>query len=176
MSSVTNRAGKRLVQIAVLAVVVTGISLPTFAQEAVNSTFSISASQPFDPCAGYPGMLPTWAPDPSVNLTDNNNPSNQSSGMIWVDPGASVAMSVMLNFSAGDTCVGGNPQSVMADGDVTATWNMPDGVTLIEPNCDGVENTCSASTASVVVGTALVSPSADGTYNGSVDIVWVPAG
>lgn len=166
---------KRLAQAGVLALVIAGVSVPSFA-ETSNSTFTISVTPPVDPCAGYPETLPTWSPDSSVYLTDNNNNVNTGSGLIDVEPGASVAMSVMLNFMSGDTCVGGNSQTVFADGDITATWNMPSGITVFEPSCDGVINICSASTSSSISGTAIVAGDADGVYPGSVDIVWVPAG
>lgn len=165
---------KRLAQAGVLALVIAGVSVPSFA-ETSNSTFSFNVTPPVDPCAGFTEMLPTWAPDPSVTLDDNNS-ANGGVGFIDVEPGASVGMSVLLNFSPGETCNEGNTQQVLADGDITATWTMPSGIDLIEPNCDGVINTCSASTSSVIVGTALVGLATDGVYNGSVDIVWVPAG
>jgi len=176
MSSFTKRAGKRIAQIAVLAVVVTGVSLPTFAQETATSNFSLLVTAPMDPCAGIPDNPPTWMPDMSVSLEDINN-LQQGYGTLGVEPGASVNMSVALNFSAGDTCIAGNYQAVQADGDVTATWTMPTDFTLSMASCNGVDSFCSASTTSSLFANAQVPiNAADGVYSGSVDIVWVPAG
>lgn len=174
MKKLLNGASKRWAQAAVLALLITGVSVPSFAETA-NSTFSIMVTPPLDPCAGFTDMSPTWSPDPSVSMDDNNSAA-AGNGMIEVEPAASVAMTVALNFMSGETCVEGSNQSVLADGEVTATWNMPAGVSIFEPSCDGVINQCSASTTSSIQGTALVAVDADGVYNGSVDIVWVPAG
>jgi hypothetical protein len=174
MNTVSKRISKRLTQVAVLAVVATGISLPSFAQETSNSTFSLLVTPPIDPCAGMPDTPPTWMPDTSVSLEDNRG--NQGIGTLGVESGASVNMSVGLNFGTGETCVEGIYQQVLADGGITATWNVPTGLTMAIASCNGVDSFCTASTTSSLFANAQVAMDADGTYPGSVDIVWVPAG
>ena len=170
-----NTTGKRLAQAAVLTLAITSVSAPSFAlSETVPFTINVNEYQ--DPCAGSAEYAATWFPDSFVTLSDFNDPLNQNNpGQIFVDPGATVAMSVGLGFEDGEACY----SPLDPDGTVTAAWSMPGGndVTLdAGATCD-ISAPCLAVDTNSISATALVSLAATygGVNSGSVFIEWIPA-
>ncbi len=183
MTKALNNAPKRLAQAAVLTLAITGVSVPSFALEpgTTSSFFTIDVQEPSDPCELFTPYGATWAPDTTVTLTDQGNPSNTNAGAgsITVGPGASVGMQVNLNFSDGSSCnpADGSPVNVAPDGTVSATWTMPNsGDVSLDTGSNTCDVSCSAASTTSIVATALVAASATTAMNsGSVSITWVPA-
>ena len=178
MSKISNIAPKRLAQAAVLTLAITAVGAPSFALEQATSTFTIEINQFVDPCAGELEYAATWSPDELVTLSEVNTANTGNPGSILVDPGASVAMTVDLNFLNGEDCF----VPVAPDGTVTATWNLPASGDVdlddSETCVTGLTGPCSAAETSSISATALVSPQATygGINSGSVVIEWIPAG
>lgn len=163
------------IALASIALLVGVSAAPANAESTESVNFSITVTAEPDPCDGVPVDAVTWAPDTDIYMEDINT---LQSGLSSIDayPGASIQMSLGLNFVNGTYCDLGFTYDLFPDGEVTASWTIP-GIDLDIVSCDGVQNICDASSTSSVIATALVPVNAaDGIYSGTLDVTWIPAG
>jgi hypothetical protein len=119
---------------------------------------------------------PTWSPDPIVtyNDVDGNEVDLDTLDWDW-----SVSFSLSLDITPGqESC---ENTSIDPSGTVEASFTSTDNLAIDTLTCSGVD-ICDAYTLYQMMGSQLTGTidtrglTAEGTYSGTLNVVWTPAG
>jgi hypothetical protein len=178
----STRKFKNLVAIGAILLFVSGTTTSAYSDETENRNFSIMVNEAPNLCEtfdmNYPsGNAVTWEVDQDVLLTDISDPTNTSLSLLTVEIGATVEMSLDLNWQNGSSCdpADGSESTLYPTGTVSATWTLS-GFNEPDPEFQActVDSPCQASSTSFVF-TQMSAPLNDtGPFSGSVAVSWVP--